>query len=317
MFLRTRGRASGCLTLTLLAIAGTALAQSPNIVISQVYGGGGNSGAPYRNDFVELFNLGDAAFTMPDWSIQYASFTGTSWGSQKLVIPSATTLQPGQYYLIQLASGGSSGVALPTPDLIGNLDPSATRGKLALVNRSTSLPAITCPDAGHGVVDLIGYGAAANCFEGDGPAPGPANATAVLRADGGCTDTDNNNLDFSVLAPDPRNTSSAFHVCPGAVTGACCVDTTCYNGRTQAQCSQLGGVWKGAGTTCTPDPCVCRGDCNCDGIIDFDDINAFVAAMSGGTPCSAENCDVNNDGVIDFDDINPFVEALSTGTLCP
>jgi hypothetical protein len=64
-------------------------------------------------------------------------------------------------------------------------------------------------------------------------------------------------------------------------------------------------------------PPVCRGDCNCDGIIDFNDINAFVAALSGSTPCSFANCDVNGDGVIDFGDINPFVDRLSTGATCP
>lgn len=36
----------------------SAHAVSPDIVISQVYGGGGNAGAPYMNDFVELFNRG-------------------------------------------------------------------------------------------------------------------------------------------------------------------------------------------------------------------------------------------------------------------
>ncbi len=31
-------------------------AVSTDVVISQVYGGGGNSGATYKNDFIELFN---------------------------------------------------------------------------------------------------------------------------------------------------------------------------------------------------------------------------------------------------------------------
>ena len=35
--------------------------QAPQLpsLISQVYGGGGNSGAAYQNDFVELFNSGN------------------------------------------------------------------------------------------------------------------------------------------------------------------------------------------------------------------------------------------------------------------
>jgi hypothetical protein len=68
-----------------------------------------------------------------------------------------------------------------------------------------------------------------------------------------------------------------------------------------------------------PSPCAgCRGDCNCDGQVDFDDINPFVAILGGAPPCSPYNADVNGDGVIDFDDINPFVAALSGGSrVCP
>jgi len=58
---------------------------------------------------------------------------------------------------------------------------------------------------------------------------------------------------------------------------------------------------------------ICRGDCNCDGVVDFGDINPFVAVLGGATPCSFENCDVNGDGVINFGDINPFVAILSGG----
>ncbi len=37
------------------------LAVSPDIVISQVYGGGGNAGATYTHDYIELFNRGERA----------------------------------------------------------------------------------------------------------------------------------------------------------------------------------------------------------------------------------------------------------------
>ncbi len=41
------------LILMLLAVM-TTTAQVNNLVISQVYGGGGNTGATYRNDFIEI-----------------------------------------------------------------------------------------------------------------------------------------------------------------------------------------------------------------------------------------------------------------------
>ena len=59
------------------------------------------------------------------------------------------------------------------------------------------------------------------------------------------------------------------------------------------------------------------GDINCDGAIDFDDIDPFVLALSGEAGYYAQypNCfrplaDINGNGAIDFDDIDPFVALL-------
>jgi hypothetical protein len=70
----------------------------------------------------------------------------------------------------------------------------------------------------------------------------------------------------------------------------------------------VGGFW-----TIPAAAPVCHGDCNCDGTVNFADINAFVNVLSGGTPCTFANCDINGDGLINFDDINPFVAILSGG----
>ncbi len=64
--------------------------------------------------------------------------------------------------------------------------------------------------------------------------------------------------------------------------------------------------------TLVPEP-ICQGDCSCDGHVDFGDINPFVAALGGETPCRFENCDINADGGINFADINPFVAILVAG----
>src|SRR5439155_23958211 len=72
-----------------------------HVVISQIYGGGGNSGATYQNDYVELFNPTTSSIDVSGWSIQYASATGSSWQTQPIGGP----IQPGEYYLISLASG--------------------------------------------------------------------------------------------------------------------------------------------------------------------------------------------------------------------
>jgi len=181
-------------------------ASSPNIVISQVYGGGGNTGATLKNDFIELFNRGAAAVNVNAWSVQYASTSGTTWS--KTVLPNVA-IQPGQYFLVQEAAGAGGTTNLPTPDAIGTISMSATGGKVTLVNNSTTLTG-ACP-SGANIVDRIGYDGA-NCSE-TSPAGTLSNTLAALREQGGCIDTDNNAADFAGGAPIPRNTSSPFANC--------------------------------------------------------------------------------------------------------
>lgn len=174
---------------------------SAAIVISQVYGGGGNSGANYKNDFVELYNRGAAPVSVTGWSVQYASAAGSSWTVTSL----AGTIQPGRYYLVQQGAGTGGTADLPTPDAVGTTAMSATAGKVALVSSTTALTG-SCPLAS--TVDFVGFGAA-NCFEGTGPTAAPSNVNAVLRGGGGTVETDVNSADFSTGLPFPRNGAGA------------------------------------------------------------------------------------------------------------
>ncbi len=202
-----------------------------SVVISQVYGGGGNAGSTYTNDFIELFNRGNTTANLSGWSVQYASSTGSSWAQTDLT---SVSIAPGQYYLIQQAAGTGGTIPLPTPDVIGTIAIASTAGKVALVNNTTGLSG-TCP-TGSMIIDFVGFGSAANCFEGTGPAPAPSNTNAVHRAVNGCTDTNDNSADFTAGLPTPRNTASPFNVC-GAATptlsataltafGNVCINTT-------------------------------------------------------------------------------------------
>jgi DNA/RNA endonuclease G (NUC1)/uncharacterized protein YjdB len=184
------------------------------VVISQVYGGGGNSGATWTHDFIELLNTGDVAVDLTGWSVQYASATGTSWTWTAL----SGTLQPGRYYLIQQAQGSGGTTPLPTPDATGTLAMAATNGKVALVSSATALSG-ACP-LGAAVIDFVGFGSTANCFEGSGPTPTLSNTTAALRERAGCQDTDDNKADFTAGAPTPRNRATSPNSCapPAPVT---------------------------------------------------------------------------------------------------
>jgi predicted extracellular nuclease len=215
-FRRMRTVAAGVVT-ALVVLCGAGVAQPSNhIVISQVYGGGGNSGATLTNDFIEVFNPTPTATSVAGYSVQYASSTGSSW--QVTSLPSVT-LQPGQYLLVQESQGAGGTTALPTPDATGTIALSATAGKVALVSATTALSG-TCPTTN--VVDLVGFGTAANCSE-TAPTATLSNTTAALRTNA-CTDSDNNSTDFSVGAPNPRNTSSTFLTCnqtgPGPISAA-------------------------------------------------------------------------------------------------
>ncbi|HOU13610.1 MAG TPA: Ig-like domain-containing protein [Anaerolineae bacterium] len=197
----------------LTATPSAAAPQSSDIRISQVYGGGGNTGATYTHDFIELFNAGSSTISLAGWSVQYASATGTTWQVTAL----SGSIGPGQYYLIQEAQGAGGTTPLPTPDAIGTILMSATAGKVALVNSTTALSG-GCPTGGS-IVDFVGFGSTASCYEGSGPTPAPSNTTAVLRANGGCTDTDNNAADFTAGAPTPRNSAAPTHSCGSGPSG--------------------------------------------------------------------------------------------------
>ncbi|HZP67357.1 MAG TPA: lamin tail domain-containing protein [Rudaea sp.] len=199
-----------CILLGIVALAGAAAADA-QVVISQVYGGGGNSGATYKNDFIELFNAGSTAQDLTGWSVQYSGATNSSWtGVTNLT---SVTLQPGEYYLIQEAAGAGGTTSLPTADATGSINMSATNGKVALVNSTTTLPT-GCPAAGS-VVDLVGFGTGSAMCSETAPVAALTNTTAALRNNSGCTDSGNNSSDFSTGAPAPRNTATALNVCGG------------------------------------------------------------------------------------------------------
>ncbi|MDI1316299.1 lamin tail domain-containing protein [Flavobacterium sp.] len=209
---------------SLLFIALTTASVSGQVVISQVYGGGGNANATFSNDFIELYNRGTVAQSLNGWSVQYASATGTSWAVTQL--PNVS-IQPGKYYLIQQAAGTTPSTALPTPDLdavtcacsySGGATPTvqpgtamaASNGKIILVNTITAQTVIA--PTGPQIIDKVGYGTA-NDFEGTAGAPAISATLAAFRKANGCTDTNDNAADFAALTPAPRNSASAAGTC--------------------------------------------------------------------------------------------------------
>jgi len=184
------------------------------VVINEISGGGGNNGSTFKQDFIELYNNGNTAVDISGWSVQYASSAGTTWAKTNLTgfIPAKS------YYLIQQATGAGGTTDIPAPDVTGIITMSSTSGKLALVNNQTLLTG-TCP-TGLEIIDFVGFGAAANCFEGTGPTPAPSNSNSIQRVfnAGTAQDTQNNNIDFTAGAPTATNSGSVIDITPPAIT---------------------------------------------------------------------------------------------------
>ncbi|XVX18768.1 ExeM/NucH family extracellular endonuclease [Actinomycetota bacterium] len=187
---RCAGIAIPTLVLGSALFASPAQAASTNVVISEAYGGGGNSGATYTHDFVELYNRSGASVDLTGWKVNYYSAAGNLGNSCTL---NSGSIAAGGYFLVQQAKGTTGTTALPTPDATCTAAMSGSAGSIEI------------RDASGAVVDLLGYGTATKVETA--PAPGTANATSSARKDPK-VDTDNNSADFATGAPTPQNSGT-------------------------------------------------------------------------------------------------------------
>ncbi len=196
----------------------------PHLVIYQVYGAGGNSGATYNRDFVVLYNPTENAIALNSYSIQYAATGGTSWTSTGALSGNITA---GGYYLIQMTLVGTNGVAIPTPNFTTStaIDMASANGKIALLNTISTLGSISCPTSN--IVDFVGYGTA-NCSEGSSAVGALSNTNWATRKQNGCQDTDVNSADFTVgNTTAPKNSASATNTCSNSNNSTIFTETIC------------------------------------------------------------------------------------------
>lgn len=202
---------------TTTSIALTIIPPPPptTVKISQVYGGGGNSGSTYTNDFIELFNADTNAIDVTGWAVQYAGATITgAWQVTEICPSGPCVIEPGHYFLVEESQGANGTTPLPIPNASGTILMSATQAKVAVTNTAVPISG-ACPVAGT-VADLVGYGGA-NCAE-ISAAPVLTNTTAAIRRGNGCQDSDNNAADFVTAGPIPRNSLAPPQTCGGDPT---------------------------------------------------------------------------------------------------
>jgi 5'-nucleotidase len=194
-------------TAALAAPAAAAPSTDSPVIIDEVYGGGGNSGAAYNQDFIELYNPTDAPVSLDGWSVQYASSGGT-WANGAQTNLTGEIPAGGSFLVAQAVGSNTSLPALPTPDATGTIAMSGSGAKVALVSTTQRLSCTgtACATAAD-VVDLVGWGASANAFLGSGPAPATTNATSVARVEH--ANTVDNAADFISGAPTPTSSGTA------------------------------------------------------------------------------------------------------------
>lgn len=192
---------------------------TPDVIITEVYGGGGNSGSTLKNDFIELFNNSQEAVNISGWSIQYYSSvgTGTATSGNTFVFPENSIIPARAHYLVQCAAGQSGSESLPTPDAISSISFGTTAGKVILYTTSApqSISNLTTIIENSYFKDYVPYGSSAKPVWNTpmGAVTGSTSATRILNANGNnYLYTRNIGNDFEVVTPNPSNSS---HVISG------------------------------------------------------------------------------------------------------
>jgi predicted extracellular nuclease len=206
------------LAATALIASGVGLATTPaaranpagtGLVISEVYGGGGNSGATFTHDFIELYNPTGSAISVDGWSVQYRSYASTSAASG--VTSLGGSVPAGGHFLIQEAAGAGGTTALPRPDVVGGISMSGAESQVWLATTTSPLNPSVGNVSDPQIADFVGTGRATSFETAAGP--GISNTTAASRDTAG-TDTDDNSADLTAGAPDPQNSGSGGGTTP-------------------------------------------------------------------------------------------------------
>jgi 2',3'-cyclic-nucleotide 2'-phosphodiesterase (5'-nucleotidase family)/predicted extracellular nuclease len=182
-----------------------------HVVISEVWGDGGFTGAPFKNSFVELYNPTNDAISLAGSALAYlpSSNNGTIGTTQRVNL--AGSIPAKGYYLISGYSNGSAGEALPASDATTTINWHYQNGTIALLDTQSafSIPGGDLAGVEH-VTDAVGYGGNTAyvpvAYEGAPTGTNTGLAVSAVRSPVEA-DSNNNSVDFTTDSPTPTNSA--------------------------------------------------------------------------------------------------------------
>ncbi|MFC7496307.1 MULTISPECIES: ExeM/NucH family extracellular endonuclease [unclassified Nocardioides] len=204
----------------------TAPTLADHVVISEVWGDGGFSGAAYKNDYIELYNPTEAPIDLNGWSLAYGGFQRAAGvvEASPLAMTGDGIIPAEGYLLVAAGSDGSAGVALPAVDAAVPFNMDYRDGFLALLDTTDSptLPVgdINAVAAEQHVIDAVGFGPA-NTFEGEAQTVMLGIDSAAHRTPTGF-DSNNSLIDFTLNNLAPTNAAGVTGTAGGPVLPTNC-----------------------------------------------------------------------------------------------
>lgn len=170
-----------------LTIASTAPVSMPDVIITEVYGGGGNAGAILKRDFIELYNTTNSPVDISGWSVQYYSAAGTNPPDEGIsVFPAGSIIPAKSYFLIEELVGSGGTVDLTNPDFAnGTIAMAAGSGKVVLYTNeerhTIDANDITSITSNAAFKDYVPYGTTAKPVWGTAMSGNISSTTSATR----------------------------------------------------------------------------------------------------------------------------------------
>lgn len=230
-FAATLTLSSAGATNVVLALEGVATAPPvqltpADVIITEVYGGGGNSGAVLKNDFIELYNSKDVSVSIAGWSLQYYSATGTAAsGTNVFVIPEGKFIPAKGYFLVLAAAGQGGTTDIEKPDAVSAIALAGSAGKVVLYTvadaQTVVVDDVTSITGNAAFKDYVPFGTTARPIWGSAMSTNLSSTTSATRLMVGesYSYTQNVGYDFGVAEPTPQN-SGLTAVAPQPTTRA-------------------------------------------------------------------------------------------------